>query len=362
MRPSFLRGAVLAAALHGFLGAQAPMEGGPLPTREMFPFFLVSQAYQPVDPTPLGKGDWRIDLVHMRANTYELSEVFKHRLPSGPDGRLVVTRAYVEAHAGDYADQPFVFLVDEEVMRVEMCLRVGTGPDTDLWARLPVQSHEGGELDDLIEGFHKLGFKQFGRDLVTPNQKTLLVLRNGKVLFFNQEEIQFKVQDPTFGVTHRILERNGCRLAAYVSVKPPMTTSYGTLRSGLDPAVGLSLRWEPGPRNLWYAGLGGIWRTRGSLDYNQVFDRGFRSGTGAHLGWEWRALPTFHPFIQLYWQSGWLPFHPGQKLDRPSLQHDLGVHWFLWPRTTVTFRYLNNISHNANTADMGFGFTLSYRP
>jgi len=67
----------------------------------MFPLFLVSQAYQPVDPTPVGQGRWRLAMVDLRANTFEFSEVLKDRVPRDPSGRAVITRAYVEAHAAE---------------------------------------------------------------------------------------------------------------------------------------------------------------------------------------------------------------------------------------------------------------------
>ena len=58
---------------------------------------------------------------------------------------------------------------------------------------------------------------------------------------------------------------------------------------------------------------------------------------------------------------GYLPTQVYQKLDQYSLQHDLGFHWLLWKNTTLTFRYLNNITHNENTADMGLGLSVDAR-
>jgi hypothetical protein len=46
-------------------------------------------------------------------------------------------------------------------------------------------------------------------------------------------------------------------------------------------------------------------------------------------------------------------------LDRPSLQHYLGFHWQIKKDLVFTFRYLNNITHNENTADMGFELSLT---
>lgn len=84
-----------------------------------------------------------------------------------------------------------------------------------------------------------------------------------------------------------------------------------------------------------------------------------RDGWGAHATWEYRRWGTVRPFFQLYAQSGYLPPQPSQKLDRPSLQHDLGFHWQFRKDAVLTFRYLNNITHNENTADMGLGLSLT---
>ena len=47
-------------------------------------------------------------------------------------------------------------------------------------------------------------------------------------------------------------------------------------------------------------------------------------------------------------------------MDRSTLVHDLGVHCRLGPRTVATFSYVNNISHNENTADMGLALRLAF--
>ncbi|GLH69728.1 hypothetical protein GETHPA_12610 [Geothrix rubra] len=85
----------------------------------------------------------------------------------------------------------------------------------------------------------------------------------------------------------------------------------------------------------------------------------FRDACGAHGTWEYRRWRKVRPFLQLYLESGFLPKQPYQKLDRSSLQHDLGFHWQIKKNLVFTFRYLNNITHNENTADMGFGASLT---
>ncbi len=351
---------LLACLLGVGLLAQEPVEMGPLPTREMFPLFLLGQAYQPIDPMPVGKGRWKVSLVDMRANTFEFSEVLKDRVPLDPEGRAVITRAYVEEHAAEFADVPLVFFFDEEITRLDLTARYGLTDRTDVQVQWPIQSHYGGWLDSVIEGVHALGFKQFGRDLVGQNQLSLVVMEHGRITFFSQERITARPQDPTISLIHRLLEHGAFLISLHASVKPPLTHTYGSYRAGWDPALSLSARWQPATAHVFYAGVGGVARFRGSGSSNDVQGFIFRDGLGAHAGWEWRR-GRVRPFFQLLWQSGWLKPQPYQLLDRPSLQHDLGFHWQPKQKAVFTFRYLNNVSHNANTADMGLGLSLTLR-
>jgi hypothetical protein len=123
--------------------------------------------------------------------------------------------------------------------------------------------------------------------------------------------------------------------------------------------MGVSARYQPSRHHVFYGGLGFVARTSGSGSYNRIGDSGFRNGWGAHATWEGRPGGRWRPFIQLYMQSGYLQKHPYMMLDKPSLQHDLGVHWQFHPKAVVSLRYLNNITHNANTADMGIGLNLT---
>ncbi|MDE2103324.1 MAG: DUF3187 family protein [Patescibacteria group bacterium] len=338
---------------------QEPMEMGPFPTREMFPLFLLPMVYQPVDPTPLGRGHWRVSLDHMQANTFEFSDILKEQAPRDAQGRIAITKEFLLAHAAEYSQIPVVFFFDEEIARTSLRVRYGLTDQTDLWMELPYQGQSGGFLDGLIEDFHKLGFEQYGRDLVQKNQVTLMVMTHGHLDFYSDQSIRGKTQDPTIGLLHRITGGPTWTLSAYVSLKPPMTTTYGIYRSGWDHAAGLTGRWQPSLHHVFYGGFGFIRRPGGSAAYNTMAFGSFRDAWGAHGTWEYRRWRKVRPFLQLYLESGFLPKQPYQKLDRPSLQHDLGFHWQFRKAMVFTFRYLNNITHNENTADMGFGISLT---
>lgn len=352
-----MRQAILAVLATLAMGAEEPLhEMGPFPTREMFPLYLPTMAYQPVDPAPLGRGRWRWALHWVEANTFQFSDLFENQAPRDPSGRLAVTEAAFATRVAQYPEVPTLYFFDEEIARFELEGRYGLSDRTDLWFRLPVQNHTGGFLDPLIEDFHQIGFEQYGRDLVMQNQVTLAVAQHGKVVFFNNERVLGKTQDPVLGLTHRLLQTPAWTLSAAFSLKPPLTHTYDTYRSGWDQSYGLTALWRAAPRHVFYFGGAFLQRPHGSPGYTAI---GFRDGVGLHATWEYRRWRRTQPFLQFYWQSGYLPTQAYQHFDQPSLQHDLGVHWHWTPHTTLTFHYMNNITHWGNTADMALGASLT---
>lgn len=352
---------LLATVLTCALGAQDVVEFGPAPTRDMFPLALSTLVYQPVDPVPVGLGRWQVSLEHVRSNTFEFSDILKTQAPRDVEGRVVLSRDFVLAHAAEYASIPLIFYFDEEVVRSTLRVRYGIGEETDLWGELPFQSHGGGYLDGVIEGFHSLGFEQYGRDRVVKNQVVLVVMAAGQLLFYNDETIRGKTQDPSIGLTRRLASGGTWTLSGHVSLKVPLTTTYAAYRSGWEQSYGLSGRWQPVPRHLFHFGGAFIHRPRGNAAYTAMTQGGLRDGLGAHLGWEYRRAVRLHPFFQLHFQTGLMRPQPYQKLDRSSLQHDLGFHWHFRPEAALSLHYVNNITHNENTADMALGIGLDMR-
>jgi len=359
--PPKVRGLGLSFLLWSLLPLQAQeiLELGPFPTREMFPLYLTPMAYQPVDPTPLGCGRWRVSLDNTRANTFEFSDVFKEHSSQDETGRVAVTREGALALAAEYKGVPLLFFFDEEVVRSSLRVRYGLTEQTDVWAEFPFQSQGGGHLDGLIEWFHSLGFEQFGRDRVVKNRMAVAVISHGELKFYSDQPIRGKTQDATLGLVHRLASGPTWILSASVALKPPLTSLFDGYQSGWDHSLGLTFRWQPNARHVFYGGGDYLHRPGGSLAYNSGPFGSMRNGWGLHGTWEYRQWQPIRPFFQLYAQSGYLPRQPYQKLDRPSLQHDLGFHWQFRRNAAFTFRYLNNLTHNENTADMGLGVSLT---
>ncbi len=355
-----MRHPLLPMLLGAALCAGEPLhEMGPAPTRELFPLYLLTLGYRPESPTPLGKGNWRVTLDCVGSNTFEFSEALRRLAPKDPQGRVVMTRAVAESLGPALADVPLAFYFDEEVVRWEFRARCGLTRDTDLWAELPVQSASGGYLDRVIEGFHSLGFEQFGRDQIARDQFTELVLEHGRIRHFNQAPESSQVKDPSLGLVHRFLDQDGWQAAGTATLKLPLTRTYGSFRAGWDHGLAFSARWQASETHVLYAGAGIVRRPPGSRAYNHIQSGGFRNGSGAHLGWEGRPGGRWRPYFQLLWQDGYLAPMPSQQLHRDSLQHDLGVHCQLDAHASLSLRYVNNITHHENTADMSLGLALS---
>jgi len=107
-----------------------------------------------------------------------------------------------------------------------------------------------------------------------------------------------------------------------------------------------------------YFGAGMVHRQSGNLIFNQY---GFRDQLGLHAmveGWCDRA---WRPFFQLVYLTGSTYATPGDQLNKPSLQHDLGLHWLATPNLVFTLRYMNNITNNENTADMALILEAAWR-
>ncbi len=343
------------------LGAQDPLafDAGVAPSRELFPLQLIPLTYQPLSPKPLGTGRWQVALHSTRANVFEFSDAIKNGPPTDLQGRIQLTRAYWTQHAGDYAQLPFAFWFDEEILRTTLDVRTGLGPRTDAYLQWAWVSHTGGALDSTIERFHSgLGFRQWGRELVARNQLVVAMMARGQVTFYSEDPIKRKPQDPVLGIVHQLFTGTEGGLSLTASVKPPLTRTYDVYESGWDTQVGASGWWDFAPGHQLTFGGAYTHRAIGSAAYEAI---GYRDEGSAHLGIRWRTSKPVQPYLQLQVLTGFARRIEGATFHRPAFTHDLGVHWFWSPRTFATFRYVNNISHNENTADMAFAVGVTTR-
>jgi hypothetical protein len=304
-------------------------------------------------------GAWEADLQCVEANTLEFSDVIKENLPPNPTSRLPLSRDWAEGIAAANPTMPLIFLFQMETTLTTLRLRAGTGWGGEAWLQLPVLSYSGGFEDGIIEAVHKTGgFEQAGRTAIAKDQVRVVVIQNGQVKYYTSSGNSGQLLDPVFGYTQRLLSSPTGSLAISGSLKPALMSTQFDLQSGWDTGAQLTGRWSPSPDLDFYYGFGGVHRESGSHSFNQF---GFRDQKGGHLMVESLVNPTWRPFFQLLYLSGSTFPLAGQRLNQPSLQHDLGVHLMLGQNQVLTLRYMNNITNNENTADMAFILEYSLR-
>jgi hypothetical protein len=353
----------LALALAAPLSAAAEEpwpDPGPPSSRDLFPLNLVPLTYRPVGAEPVGQGQWRISFQVTRSNTFEFSDLIKDRLENDTSGRITVTPEGMAQFAASLPNEPLIFFFDGEVQRTEVSFRYGLSKDTDLALTLGWQSIDGGFLDGLIEGIHKLGFEQGGREAIARDQLTFSILQQGQVVYFTQDPIRLHPVDPLLAVVHRFYEGSGLTLSFLGAMQIPTTRFGGVFRSNWDSSAGVVFQWQLSADQVVNGGGAYLRRNiKGGAGLNPFL---IKDQIAGHLGWEWRRWTRVRPFLILLYHDSLTSQGPGATLDKPSVIHDLGLHVRLGPRSALTFSYLNNITHNENTADMGLALRLTVRP
>lgn len=332
---------------------------GPPSTRDLFPLNLIPLTYRPIGASTLGQGNSLVSLQITRANTFEFSELIKNLLTQDAQGRIAIDRAGTQAFAAAHASEPLLYFFDGEIQRTELRACYGVSRSTDLGLTLSWQSVGGGYLDGLIESVHKLGFEQAGRSNVVKDQLAIVVIQKGHVVLFVEGGARAHPEDPLITVKHRWHETADLTLSFQGALQVPLTNWDGAYKSNWDSSASLLFQWRPS-RNQ--AVDGGVAYLRRSLRQQGPAPFFIKDQVAAHFGWEWRGWSRVRPYILLVGTGGITPPGPGTTLDKPSLIHDLGLHLRVTRRSALTFSYINNITHNENTADMGIALRLSVRP
>lgn len=357
--------ALLALWLLLGLAAQARPEEpwpdpGPPSSRDLFPLNLIPLTYRPLGADTVGRGQWRLSFQVIRSNTFEFSDLIKDRLGRDSSGRFAVDQAGTARFAATLPDEPLVFFFDAEIQRTEFSARYGLTGDTDLGVTVGWQGTEGGFMDGLIEGFHKLGFEQTGRSAIARDQFTFAIIQHGRVVHFSQTAVRARPVDPVVAVVHRLSTGPTFTLSLLGALQLPMTSYMGGLRSDWDSSAGLAFQWRPAPGHAVNGGGAYLRRgLRGGAGPNPFL---IKDQIAGHLGWEWQGWRRIRPFVLLLYHDALTSQGPGATLDKPSVIHDLGMHLRLGPRSALTLSYLNNLTHHENTADMGLALRLCVRP
>ena len=332
---------------------------GPSSTRDMFPLNMFALTYHPIGATTLDRGQGLVSLQIARANTFEFSNLIKNHLSQDAQGRTNVDLAGATAFAAANPKEPLIFFFDCEIQRSELQFKYGATASTELGVTFAWQGISGGYLDGPIEAFHKLGFEQTGRSGIVKNQVALVVIQKGHVVLFNQETVLAHPMDPVLTVLHRLYEGPALTLSLVGILQLPLTRWSSLYQSNWNTSAGLVWQVRPSDSQVFDGGVAYLRRALKHYGPDPFF---IKDQVAGHLGWEYRGWRGLRPYLILLGTSGITTPEPGATLDKPSLLHDLGVHVRLGSAMALTLSYINNISHNENTADMAIALRLSVRP
>lgn len=318
--------------------------------RDLFPLNLISIPYIPLRAVPIGHGEWQASLQVARSNTFEFSNLIKREMEAGTPSRVMVDRDGAERFARDHPGEPLIYYFDMEEQRAALTIRTGITPSTDLAFSVGWQGASGGWLDGVIEGFHQLGFRQRGRENIVRNQVSVVVIQKGRVVAFSANSTRAHSEDPVLSILQRIVDRETWTISLSGNLKIPLTRWNGVYRSDWDASLNLLGQWRTSERHIFDLGFGYLRRGLKDDGPSPFF---LKDQVAGHLGWEWRQWPRIRPYILLVGTSGLASAEPGSNLQKPAFIHDLGFHYRLGRRSSMTLGYINNFSHNENTADMG---------
>ncbi len=350
----------LVQALPLFANSEDPwLDPGPPSSRDLFPLNLTPLSYRPIGAKTVGQGHWRFSFQVTRSNTFEFSDLIKERLGRDNTGRISIDQAGAAKFASSLPNEPLVFFFDAEIQRTEFSFRYGVTPNTDLALNLGWQSIGGGFLDGPIEDFHKLGFEQTGRDAIMRNQLTMVIIQKGQVTYFTQSPVRFRPVDPVLAIIHRLYEDPNLTLSVHAVLQIPTTMIQGEFRSNWDSSAGLTFQWRQTHDQVFNGGAAYLRRSLiGGHGVNPFL---IKDQIAGHIGWEWQGWTRARPFLVLVYHDGLTSQGPGATLDKPSVINDLGVHIRISTHSTLTFSYINNITHHENTSDMGLALRLTMR-
>ena len=327
-------------------------------TRELFPLSLLSVPYVPLRATPIPQGTSQCSLQVTRSNTFEFSDIIKESLEAAPPGRMMVDRAGAEAFAQAHPSESLIYYFDAEVQHTALTFRHAATADTEVALTLAWQSLDGGFLDGSIEDFHKLGFKQIGRGCIARDQMAIVVIQKGRVVAFSRRATRARAEDPLLTVLHRLCEGAHWTLSLSGSLKVPLTHGSWGHRSRWDASVGMACQWRPSEHAILDLGSSFLFR---NIEDKSPSPFTIKNQAAAHLGVECRRWTRVRPYLLLIWSSALASAEPGSNLNKPALIHDAGIHVRLGRGTALTLGYVNNITHNENTADMGIALRLALR-
>ncbi len=249
---------------------------------------------------------------------------------------------------------------DGETTRLDMRIRYGLSERWELQVDIPWLQHRGGQLDELVEDWHKLfGLPGGGRSAAEQDQLHFL-FEDGNGGRRNLRRSVKGMGEPSLTLSYQAWSEGGRQLSIAAGVRMGSGKQEDWLGSGeTDYSLGLrfSDRDTLADYDMSWHLQGGVLR----LGDSSLLPMGPESATWyASSSLDWRVNGTFTLVAQTD-SHGRLYDSDLPQLGKPTFQLSLGAHWQASERWRMQLGFSEDLAVD-RSPDISFFAGLSYRP
>lgn len=334
---------------------------GPVRSRDLSPFGLLTLNMRPSHAVTDEPGTWAVETELGYQNTWALSPNVEQYL-----GTLSGRR---ELGPADYAAIQNLpgenYLVDLELAELDLTFHYKFSSRFSAYTTLSGISYSGGFLDDSIESFHSaFGFSDFGRPAVKRNDTNILLdLKSLQYAAF-ETPTQGGFLDPVVGFRYsKFKTPDSWNLVVETAAKVPVQGRKPLISSGrTDFGLQVALQ-KFGPRRAYYLNASGVYYD-GSISVPRTEPQVIPSIV---IAVEQKLTQATHVVLQGY-ASKSVYTHEVTDLDellKNHYQYTVGLYHRIGPGV-LGFSFTENLQNLNNTPDiqfqLGYAFGPAFRP
>jgi hypothetical protein len=314
---------------------------GPLPVRDQFPLEMIALDLTPRGGGWLERGEWGLEIGIVHSNTCEIASDLDQRAAD---------------FLGGVYESDYTFIADGEATRAHLRVDFGVGARVQLGLEIPVISHQGGFLDDLIDTTHDtFGLPGNDRDERPQDQLEFDVIAGSAR--FQLDDDTTELGDVVASAKIGLYSGERSAVSLVLEAKAPTGDEEGLAGSGAWD-YGLSVVGSAASgseRHLWHWGLG--WFALGEPESLPI---DFEDKLSGYFGYEYRPNERWSVVAQAQVETPALPDKPGAPHGDPRAGVAVGFHRG-GERWQISAGFLENLTTNDNTLDLGLFFLTSWR-
>jgi hypothetical protein len=330
---------------------------GPLRARDLSPFGFLRLDMRPTFAGSLEPGRWTVEAELAYQNTWALSDQVEQYLQARGDRRNLTVEdvAAIAALPGEN------YLVDLELLEVDVTLHRQLTRSWGTYVILSGVAYGGGALDGAIEQFHSIfGMSDKGRQSVPRGQINLLLDLDSVQAVSLDADKHGGLLDPTVGVRY-----SGIRLPApwslalEAAVKIPVGGTRDWLSTGRTDFGAQASLLRRGTRHAFFSSLSLVDYAGSTeeLHPSEELVPTLVVGVDSHLTGRTHSIVQFYASPSVFGEdeTSLDELNSNKFLLSLGLRHHRGPH-------LVSFAVTENLANFNNTPDIAFQVGYAYRP